>query len=301
VDGQVVRSATGADSENLDWASWDLSDMIGKQAQIQVRDNNTGGWGHIMADQFTLADTAAQSAIQRAHWADYGKDNYAGVTFNDAPGGKRIMIGWMNNWDYGGSIPTSPWRSAMTVPRELSLQTVDGAPRLVQAPVSQLSQLAAAPFVHKENMSVPAGSTVLPATGKAVDITASFAAGTASSYGVKVRTGSGQETLIGYDNKSGQAYIDRTKSGASGFSSSFPGVQTAPLAATGGAVKLRILVDWSSVEVFADDGKVVLTDQIFPDPSSQGIEAFSNGGNSVLTSLDVKQMKSAWPAASTQQ
>ena len=134
-----------------------------------------------------------------------------------------------------------------------------------------------------------------------MDITASFGAGTASSYRLKVRTGSGQETLIGYDNKAGRVYIDRTKSGAVGFSSSFPGVQTAPLKATAGAVTLRILVDWSSVEVFTDDGKIVLTDQIFPDPSSQGIEAFSNGGNAVLTSLDVKQMQSAWPSGSPKQ
>ena len=96
-------------------------------------------------------------------------------------------------------------------------------------------------------------------------------------------------------------YIDRTKSGAAGFSSSFPGVQAAPLKATGGAVTLHILVDWSSVEVFTDDGKVVLTDQIFPDPSSQGMEAFSNEGNAVLTSLDVKQMQSAWPSGSPKQ
>ena len=62
----------------------------------------------------------------------------------------------------------------------------------------------------------------------------------------------------------GQVYIDRTKSGAGGFSSSFPGVQTAALKATGGAVTLHVLVDWSSVEVFNDDGKIALTDQIFP-------------------------------------
>ncbi|MEZ2390333.1 GH32 C-terminal domain-containing protein [bacterium RCC_150] len=294
VDGQVVRSATGQDSESLDWNSWDLSDLKGKTGHIELTDNNTGGWGHITADQFTLSDSAAQSAVQQAHWMDYGKDDYAAVTFNDAPGGKRIMIGWMNNWNYGGSIPTSPWRSAMTVPRELSLAVVDGQDRLLAKPVEQLNQLRTGPSVTQQNLQIPVGTTPLPASGKAVDIQATLTPGTASSSGLKVRTGAGQETSIGYDQTTGEVYIDRTKSGDVSFSSDFPGVQRAPLALQNGKVNLRILVDWSSIEVFANDGQVVLTDQIFADPTSNGISAFATGGTATLSALHVDQMKSAW-------
>ena len=142
VDGQVVRSTAGKDSEALDWASWDVSDLKGKDAQIQIVDRNTGGWGHILADQFTFADAPAQSAEQRSSWMDYGKDFYAAVTWNDVPDGRRIAIGWMNNWNYAGAIPTDPWRSAMSVPRELALQTIDGQ-RTTRAAARPRAPLAA--------------------------------------------------------------------------------------------------------------------------------------------------------------
>ena len=102
VDGQVVRTATGADSENLDWASWDLRDLIGKQAQIQIVDDNTGGWGHVLADQFMLADTPALSGTPARALGRLRRGPLRRHTYNDAPGGKRIMIAWMNNWNYGG-------------------------------------------------------------------------------------------------------------------------------------------------------------------------------------------------------
>jgi levanase len=126
VNGNVVRTTTGANSEQLDWANWDLSPLLGKTATIQVVDNNTGGWGHILADQFTFADAPALSPTERAYWLDYGRDFYPRVTFNDVPNDKRIMIAWMNNWQYAGRIPTDPWRSAMSVPRELTLQKMAG-------------------------------------------------------------------------------------------------------------------------------------------------------------------------------
>jgi levanase len=295
VDGQVVRSATGSDSEALDWNGWDVRSLQGKTARIVLADNNTGGWGHILADQFSLSDTPARSGVQRAHWVDYGKDNYAGVTFNDAPAGRRVMIGWMNNWDYSGSIPTDPWRSAMTVPRELSLRSSSAGVRLVQQPVAELQGLRENAVLNAKNVPVANGSTPLPATGTAYELTATFAPGTASEFGVKVRTGNGQETRIGYDRSAGEVFVDRSKSGDVGFSLNFPGVQRAPISVgANGEVTLRVLVDSSSVEVFAQDGSVAITDQIFPDPGSSGLETFATDGNAVLKSVKVTPLRSAW-------
>ncbi|RYL93840.1 glycoside hydrolase family 32 protein [Sporolactobacillus sp. THM7-4] len=294
VNGEVQRQSTGQNSENLDWTNWNVHDFIGKTARIEISDNGTGGWGHILADQFTLANKPAVSSSQRAHWVDFGTDNYAVNTFNHVPGNKRIMIGWMNNWQYGESIPTSPWRSAMTVPRELKLQENNGQLQLVQKPIKQLNELRRGRTVHLENFKIPDRTITLPARGSSLNINAVFASGTAKTYGLKIRTGEGQETIIGYDKKAGEVYIDRTNSGNVGFSPDFPGIQRAPLTESNGKIKLKILVDWSSVEVFAMNGKVVLTDQIFPDPGSNGIAAFANDGTADLLSLTVNPMQSAW-------
>ncbi|MER7195802.1 GH32 C-terminal domain-containing protein [Streptomyces flaveolus] len=283
VDGEIVRSATGSNSETLDWASFDLRPYVGKEARIQIVDMNTAGWGHILADQFTAADKPAKSVVQRADWADYGKDYYAAVSWEDTPGGKRYMIGWMNNWDYSGTIPTSPWRGAQSTPREMALRTIDGQIRLTSKPVSSLGSL------RQRRPATAAGVTVKSTTkpligpvakGKTLDIEATFSLRDAERFGLKVRTGTGgEETVIGYDTTAQELYVDRTRSGAVDFNSSFPGVQRAPLQAKNGKVRLRILVDWSSVEVFGGSGEAVITDQIFPDPDSQGVQVFAENGS----------------------
>ncbi|MGI5366492.1 GH32 C-terminal domain-containing protein [Streptomyces iakyrus] len=293
VDGEIVSSATGEGSETLDWASFDLRPYAGKKAQIQIADMNTGGWGHLLADRFTLADAPARSVLQRADWADYGKDYYAAVSWENAPGGKRYMIGWMDNWDYAGAVPTSPWRGAQTVPREMALRTVDGRIRLISKPVNSLESL--------RNRTVTATDIVVDSTskpligpaarGKALDIEATFSLKDADRFGLKVRTGAGgEETVIGYDTTTEELYVDRTRSGTVDFHSTFPGIQRAPLKAERGKVKLRILVDWSSVEVFGGNGEAVITDQIFPDPASEGVRVFAENGSVKLDEAEVRHL-----------
>ncbi|MFD9249154.1 GH32 C-terminal domain-containing protein [Streptomyces bottropensis] len=297
VDGQVVRSATGADSETLDWASFDMRPYLGRKAQIQLVDMNTGGWGHILADQFTAAGAPALSVLRRAHWADYGKDYYAAVSWENTPGSKRHMIGWMSNWDYAGATPTSPWRGAQSIPREMALRTVDGRVRLTSEPVNSVKSLRQDPPATATAGTVTNTSKALigpAADGKALDIEATFSPKDAERFGLKVRTGTaGEETVIGYDTTTQELYVDRTHSGAVNFNSTFPGVQTAPLKAVNGKIRLRILVDWSSVEVFGGDGEAVITDQIFPDPASQGVQVFAENGSVKLDKATVWQLASA--------
>jgi levanase len=296
VNGEVVRSATGRNSENLDWTNWNVSDLIGQSARIQILDNSTAGFGHLLADQITFADAPARSVEDRSNWLDYGKDYYAAVSFNNFPHAKRVMIGWMNNWNYAGSVPTSPWRSVMSVPREVQLRTVDGRSQLVQRPYPAINALRGSSYQVRRR-SIPSGSTLLTgkgSTGKTLDILADLKAGSGRAFGITVRAGSGEETVIGYDTVTRELYVDRTRSGDVGFNRDFPGVQRAPLAARHGRVRFRVLVDSSSVEVFTSDGRRVITDQIFPKDSSRGIAVFSTGGTARVNSLKIWQMRSIW-------
>jgi levanase len=296
VDGQVVRSVTGSDSETLDWASFDMRPYRGKKAQIQLVDLNTGGWGHILADRFTTADAPALSVLQRADWADYGKDYYAAVSWENAPGSKRHMIGWMSNWDYAGATPTTAWRGAQSIPRQMALRTVDGRVRLTSEPVTSVKSLRQDPASATPTVVTNTSQALIgpAAHGKALDIEATFSLKDAERFGLKVRTGTaGEETVIGYDTTTQELYVDRTRSGAVDFNSTFPGVQAAPMKAANGKIKLRILVDWSSVEVFGGSGEAVITDQIFPDPASQGVEVFAENGSVKLDKATVWHLDSA--------
>lgn len=238
-----------------------------------------------------------------ARWADYGKDFYAAVSWSDIPraDGRRIWIGWMNNWQYGTQIPTTPWRSAQSVPRTLGLRTTPDGVRLVQQPVVELRRLRGDPHSLGARR-IAEGTTALEGrgiAGTAMEIAADLAPGTASDFGLEVRTGDDDRTIIGIDPKAGQLFVDRTHSGAVDFHKDFSGRQTAPLPFEHGRVHLRVLVDWSSVEVFAGDGRAVITDQIFPSPESRGVALYARGGDAQLLSFVAWPLSSAWSTSTT--
>jgi levanase len=206
------------------------------------------------------------------------------------------MIGWMNNWQYANQIPTSPWRSAMSVPREIALRTIDDSVQVVQQPVRELRRLRSGPVHHVKRRVLPEGThTVNGARGQALEIDARLEPHAADQLGLKLRVGDGEETVIGYDAGSKELYVDRTRSGDVGFNANFPGVQRAPLEpGPDGKVRLRILVDWSSVEVFAGRGHVTITDQIFPRATSDGVQVFAQGGGVEVESLKIRPLRSSW-------
>ena len=202
----------------------------------------------------------------------------------------------MSNWHYAGAIPTSPWRSAMSVPREIGLRRIDGRTQLVQQPVRELRSLRTdGRHYRQHDRTIPPGTTIaFPRAARRWTSTPTSGSGTPERAGLKVRTGTGEETVIGYDAERQRALRRPHPFRRSDFNSNFPGVQRAPLAARNGKVHLRILVDWSSVEVFADRGQTVITDQIFPDAASDGIELFADGGSATLERLKIQPLRSSW-------
>jgi len=222
-------------------------------------------------------------------WADHGKDFYASLSWSGMPlsDPRRIWIGWMSNWQYANQDPTSPWRGMLTVPRALRLKAVPEGLRLLQEPVEELRTLRGARVVV-EPRSI-SGSAALDVSGDALEIQAEFAPASATAVGLSVRKGKGEETRIGYDVKAGEIFVDRRRSGSVAVHPDFAGRHAARLATQDGRIRIHILVDRSSVEVFAGGGEAVITDRIFPSPASQGVELWSEGGTASLASFE------AWP------
>jgi sucrose-6-phosphate hydrolase SacC (GH32 family) len=129
--------------------------------------------------------------------------------------------------------------------------------------------------------------------GLSIEILAEFEPGDAEEFGLKVRCGEGEETLIGVDRRSSTVFIDRTRSGAVGFSPHFTGRHSAKLSTDGAnqPIKLHVLIDATSVEVFADGGRAVLTDQVFPKPTSRGVKLFAKGGEARLRTLEAWELR----------
>lgn len=295
VDGQVVRTATGRDSEQLAPVSWDVGDLVGRTAQLVVVDTSTGGWGHVLLDHVVATDTPAPTELERHAWLDHGTDFYAPLTFENAPDGERIAIAWMNNWEYATSTPTAGWRGSMTLPRTLALRTLDGrvvlTSRPVDVPGARTTRLPGYEGVL-DDRTVPVPEA---ADDGAVVLTVELEVGDAERFGLHVRVGDDERTVVGYDVAAGRMYVDRTRSGAVDFHPGFAGVHTALLPARGGRVRLQVVVDRSSVEVFGNDGEATITDLVYPGRGSDGVALFAEGGRATVTSLEVRRLTPAVP------
>ena len=189
-----------------------------------------GSGGQYFVGRFDGKEFRAEGKTSEPLWIDFGKDFYASQTWNDAPGGGRpVWIAWMNNWQYANEIPTSPWRGAMTIPRTVALRKTDDGLRIVQAPVETLKAIRRQPR-KVEARAIPAGETKLGdqgIEGLSLEIIAEFERGDADEFGLKVRCGEGEETVIGVDRRAGTVFVDRTRSGAVRFSPHFAGRHSA--------------------------------------------------------------------------
>lgn len=294
VDGEVVRTATGRNSENLDWVSWDVAEFAGREASVRIVDNNRFGWGHVLVDQVMFSDAAAAPRIEGYDWLDWGRDYYATVSFANAPDGRRVMLGWMNNWDYANDIPTGSWRSAMALPRDVSLVTTERGPRLVQRVVPEFGQLEQADRAFTDaSRPIASGSETLPVSGDVVRIDAVLAPGGADAVGLSVLGDDEASTRIGYDAASGRLFVDRRDSGSTTFHPAFASLDDAPVALVDGRVAITAYVDRSSVEVFTTDGRTTITDQAFPNAGAEAIGLWADGDGATLESLTVTPLHGA--------
>ena len=194
--------------------------------------------------QFDGHKFTCESAPEVTKWMDYGKDHYATVTFDNAPDGRRVAMAWMSNWQYANQVPTKQFRSANSVPRDLDLYEYEGQ---TYCGVTPSPELAAARPKKATKTLTEACEMVVSLKGNAT---------------ITLSNDKGEQVVMTYDEKSRTFAMDRTKSGLCDFSDEFAALTVAPV--HGKLSQLRLFIDRSSIEAFDADGKMAMTNLVFP-------------------------------------
>jgi fructan beta-fructosidase len=224
-------------------------------------------------------------------WTNYGKDDYCAISFNGlSKAEKPILIGWMNNWQYASKLPTRPWRGQMSLPRRVSFVHDAAGLALKQEPVVQ--QLRA----EVKSFAVSSNARLLPAQGGLADVpyelNLQFGVPSAKVFGVRLYSDEQHWTEIAFDGEKKEFYMDRTKAGASvapGFSA-----KTAAPISSDRPYTLTLIVDRSSIEAYAQDGTVVMTDLIYPASLKNKLVFVSRGGKPSKVRGEMRTLHSIW-------
>ncbi|CAC9976098.1 glycoside hydrolase family 32 protein [Flavobacterium sp. WLB] len=218
---------------------------------------------------FTMDTTFAERVNnEKAVWADYGKDNYAGVTWNNVPtlDGRRLFIGWMSNWEYAQQVPTTTWRSSTTIPRELKLVKKENHYNLVSTPVKEINNYVSKTIKTKSKTGK--GTLNLIESGK-VDLTQTVVSLDLKNlkqedYTFTLSNANGESLSFGLNNKENYLFIDRSKAGITDFSDKFAlPVSKAFLEGSQKSAAFKIILDKTSIEIFYNNGEKVMTEIFF--------------------------------------
>ena len=235
---------------------WECPDLMkmkvrgtDKEKWMLVCNINPGGPSGGSATQYFVGDFdghkfTCESKPEVTKWMDYGKDHYATVTFDNAPNGRHVALAWMSNWQYANQVPTLQYRSANSIPRDLGLFEYKGN---TYCSVTPSEEITAARSKKPSKSLSEACEMVVNLKGDAT---------------ITLSNSKGEKVVMTYKAKDETFSMDRTQSGKADFSSDFAAITTAPV--YGKMNKLRIFIDKSSIEVFDNDGKMAMTNLVFP-------------------------------------
>ncbi len=235
---------------------WECPDLMkmkvrgtDKEKWMLICNINPGGPSGGSATQYFVGDFdghkfTCDSKPEVTKWMDYGKDHYATVTFDNAPEGRRVAIAWMSNWQYANQVPTQQYRSGNSIPRDLGLFEYKGETYCSVVPSPEMTAARSKKAGKKLTASC---EMVVNLKGNATII---------------LSNDKGENVVMNYDAKAETFSMDRTKSGKMDFSKDFAAVTKAPT--YGKISQLRIFIDKSSIEALDADGKMSMTNLVFP-------------------------------------
>ncbi|WP_052702783.1 glycoside hydrolase family 32 protein [Paenibacillus beijingensis] len=281
---------------NPDRLKWVLHVSLGDNAET---DGSTAQYFIGEFDGRTFVNDLPAAEVR---WTDYGQDFYAAVSYSDVPDedGRRIWLGWTSNWKYPFEGPTEPWKGGMSIPRSLSLKTLqDGTIGLVQQPAQELQRLREGRREFQPAV-VGDGALSLDFSGSSYELVTEIEWEDAEEFGIRLCVSDREATAVGYSPNNACLFLDRTRSGFSDIQSRSGGPAgfakrfEAPYSTAERRVKLHVFVDVSIVEVFVDDGERVITSLIYPDAASGSLELYASGGSALFSNLNIYPLRSIW-------
>ena len=233
---------------------------------------------------------------EQGFWVDYGRDNYAGVTFSNVENkdGGKLFMGWMSNWLYANEVPTENWRSAMTIARTLELLKSDNTYRLTSNPVPELDEFK---IEKLKNSNVSIKGKTLLTTSKAVDFTSvqiNFKIENLIDgvYNFELTNSEGDSLRFGYDSSMNNYFVDRNNAGKTDFSNKFSNrIAIAPSTNTQNDWTGTIVLDKTSIELFFDNGQTVMTEIFFPKAPFESLYFQAPTKESKLEYIEINQLK----------
>ncbi|SKB75653.1 fructan beta-fructosidase [Parapedobacter luteus] len=278
---------------------WECPDLIsfdhdGKEVWVLLVSINPGGPNGGSATQYFVGDfdgTTFTPYETEAKWLDYGRDNYAGVTWSNIDD-RRVFIGWMNNWDYANVVPTGNWRGAATIARDLDVTSINGKWYVTSKPVPELENITE--LIHElqeqtaDETSIKRVAGEVPSTYRL-----DFMAKADKDFTVKLRNDANEWVDIGYDAVAKQFFIDRRQSGNTSFKDNFASRDVAPRIGTDGSIRMSVFVDVASLELFADDGLTVMTEVFFPTTVYNDI-ILQGGDGQAFGDIKISRIASIW-------
>ena len=262
------ESSFGREYGNHDGV-WECPDMLcfGEKWVLLLNINPGGPFGgsatQYFVGRFDGHTFTCEDSPSETKWMDYGKDHYATVTFHNAPEGRIVALPWMSNWQYANQVPTQQFHSANGLPRDLGIKTTGGETILTSIPSKEVT----AQRGKKVKQPTEACEIIIDVKGTA-DIVLSNA--------------KGEQVTMRYDAQKQEFRMNRTKSGDVSFSEAFPCETTAP---TYGSIKqLRLFIDRCSIEAFDAEGKMAMTNLVFPSEPYNTIKV--KGGKATIYQID---------------
>jgi len=242
--------------------------------------------GEFDGHKFTPDDTSAK-------WMDMGTDNYAGVTWSGIPDSddRRILLGWMSNWNYATVVPSSAWRSAMTIPRELTLYSKDKEYFLASSPIKEIINLRTDSFPVGQKRNSMTFKNKHGLSQSEIDL--DFITSGSDTLAIAIENDLSEKLVIGYSSVSKEVFIDRSHAGDSSFSRMFTGVVKAPYEAAE-SIRMHLFIDATSVELYVDDGRLVMTSIFFPSENFSKMKIYPGGKENILQKGVVYNLKGIW-------